>query len=218
MRIGTSDLDLYRSYLDEDSEMGLPELLAKLRREAPRPRYLDAGVAFHKLLEHAGTEEVSARSVDGFNFRFDLDATIALPQVRELKGELVVMTSVGPATLVGKVDGYDGGVTDTKLVGRFDAEKYFWSYQWRCYLLMFGAWRFRYDIFVQDEDKKTGEIVVKEYHPLDMYAYPEMERDVLRAVDGFAQFIAKHMPEKLESSADWQSEPRLMARMTKIAA
>ena len=225
MRLSVSDIDTYLSYLDEDSELTLDKVLARLRREEPRPKFLDAGNAFHKILERCGTGEITRARVDGFEFRFDVDASIALPEVRELKGELQVMTSVGPVTVVGKVDSIDHAIHDLKLSSWFNPERYLNSYQWRCYLLMFGGWKFVYDVFVYDEkdiiDEKGPrrglnkavlgtEYVIKEYHELPVYAYPEMERDVLRTVDQFAKFVAEYMPEKLAESANWQSEPRLV--------
>lgn len=228
MRLSVSDIDTYRRYLDGDEDMSLKDVLAWLRRTAPRPAYLDAGNAFHKILERSDVGELERVSLDGFAFRFNLDARIALPRIREMKGELEILTSVGPVTLVGKVDGIEGSVHDFKLAGWFNPEKYLSSYQWRCYLLMFDAWKFVYDVFVYDEKEiKEGrgkekrvigtEYVVKELHELPLYAYPDMERDVLREVDHFARFVAEHMPEKLESSAYWQGEPRLVSKAVTLA-
>lgn len=237
MRLSVSDIDTYLAYLDEDSELTLAQILARLRREEPRPAFLDAGNAFHKILERSSLGEVTRCELDGFKFRFDLDASIALPEIREMKGELEIMTSVGPVTLVGKVDGFDHAVRDYKLSSRFNPEKYLASYQWRCYLLMFNAWKFVYDVFVYDEKdilemdgKKRGpnnmvigtEYVIKDYHQLPLYSYDDMESDVLRTVDQFARFVAEYMPEKLQitndwRSADYQSEPRLMAKTLRAA-
>lgn len=228
MRLSVSDIDAYRRYLDEDEDMSLKDILAWLRRETPRPAYLDAGNAFHTILERSAPGELDVVELNGFRFRFALDAKIALPAIREMKGELEILTSVGPVTLVGKVDGIGSAVHDYKLAGWFDPEKYLASYQWRCYLLMFGAYRFNYDVFLYDEKeivegrgknrKVLGtEWVVKDYHELPLYAYPSMQLDVLRQVDQFARFVAEYMPEKLESSANWQGEPRIMSKTLRAA-
>lgn len=234
MRLSVSDIDLYRRYLDEDEDMSLEQVLAQLRRTAPRPKFLDAGTAFHKILERSAAGEVTRCEIDGMKFRFDLDARIVLPDVREMKGEMRVMTSVGPVTLVGKVDGLDHAVHDFKMAGWFDVDKYLASYQWRCYLLMFNAWKFVYDVFLYDEKEiKEGrgknkvvlgsEYVITDYHELPFYAYPGMELDVLREVDGFARFVAEYMPEKLEITDDWRSadhrsEPELVPVVLRRAA
>ena len=232
MRLSVSDIDLYRKYMDEDEDISLKEILAQLRRETPKPAYMEAGNAFHKILERSSVGEVTRLTFDGMTFRFDLDAGIALPEVREMRGEMDIMTSVGPVTLVGKVDGIDHAVHDFKLAGWFNPDKYLASYQWRCYLVMFNAWKFIYDVFTYDEKeildpkgKKRGpnkivigtEYVINDYHELSLYSYPGIERDVLRQVDEFARFVAEYMPEKLQITNDWRSadfkgEPRLMSK------
>lgn len=201
MRVSVTELDAYRQYRG-DEEAELEDLLRQLRKQAPATPAMLAGKAFHKVLEYidAGAKLETAEQ-DGFRFRFDLAESIALPPVRELKGELEVQTSVGPVTLVGVVDGIDLAVRDYKLTGRFDAERYADSYQWRCYLLMFGATRFDYDVFVNREDSRTGELVICEYHRLPFYAYPRMREDVLHEVELFAQFAAEHLPERLQTVA-----------------
>lgn len=200
IRMSVTDLDLYRGYLaDEDAD--LDKLLRDLRRQTPPTDYMRRGKAFHSILERAHVGEVSLAEEDGFTFRFDLDNSIVLPEVRELKGELQILTRSGPVTLVGKVDGYDLAVHDFKLTGYFDAEKYLNAYQWRCYLLMFGAWKFVYDVFTYREDPRTGEIVINDYHVLPLYAYPELQTDVLGSVEEFAGFIQQHLPEKVLAEA-----------------
>lgn len=154
-----------------------------------------AGRAFHKLLEASDDGELVYTEVDGFSFRFDLDAEIDLAPIRELKGEMVVQASVGPVTLVGVVDGMNGlTVRDYKLTTRFDAERYADSYQWRSYLEMFGAKKFVYDVFVGKEDG-PGEYIIYDYHKLSFYAYDGMKRDIELEVDGLAQIVAKHIQE-----------------------
>jgi hypothetical protein len=138
MRISVTELDAYRRYRDQE-DVELEQLLLQLRKLEPPSQAMLAGKAFHYVLEHAKPgEELTTAKVDDFTFRFQLDCALELPRVRELKGEIVVMTSVGPVTLVGVVDGLDGPVIDYKLTSRFEAERYADSYQWRCYLLMFG--------------------------------------------------------------------------------
>ena len=207
MRLSVSDIDLYRKYLQEDEDITLKELLRQLRREEKRPWYMEAGNAFHKVLEHAQTGEVAEATYNGYRFSFELDHSVVLPEIREIKGEIVIPTSVGPVTLVGKVDGMNYSVHDYKLTGWMQPEKYIDSYQWRCYLQMFRAYRFQYDIFTYDQDKDDKKhLIVKDYHQLEMFAYPNMERDVVNAVDDFAKFVAEYLPEKLTAD-DWQNDP-----------
>lgn len=200
LRLSVTDLDSFRYWQQaEDEYMDTAALLRRLRREEPPSREMAAGKALHSLLEH-GTEAVLETSVaDGIKFYFTLDAALTLPPIRELKGERVYQTPVGPVTLVGKVDGLSGlSVLDYKLTSKFDAERYMESYQWRCYLSIFGARRFDYLVFVGYEE--LGEWEVRELHPLTFYRYAGMDEDVAGAVSQFAEFVAENMPERLQAS------------------
>lgn len=193
MRISVTDLDSFR-YYRESEEMTLETFLARLNRlEPPTPQML-AGRALHKLLENAGPhDEFLGAESDGFKFYFACEIDLALPQVRELKGEVTLQTKFGPVTLVGIVDGMDTAVYDYKLTARFDAERYSHSYQWRCYLTMFGGSRFDYRVFVGQED--DGECVIREYQELSLYRYPGIERDVADEVERFVEFLREYAPE-----------------------
>jgi hypothetical protein len=194
MRLSVTDLDSYL-YWKGSEDMDLDALLRRLRREEPPTPAMLAGTAFHSLLENADTCDLSNAEQDGFKFRFDLESAIALPQIKELKAEHLVQTTAGPVVLVGKVDGLRGStIIDYKLTERFDAERYADSYQWRCYLMIFRAQRFTYEVF---QCRHTDDaIVVSEHHPLTFYAYPGMEQDVLRELAGLAELVAKYVPEK----------------------
>lgn len=194
MRLSVTDLDSYL-YWKGSEDMDLDALLRRLRREEPPTPAMLAGTAFHTLLENADTCDLSNAEQDGFKFRFDLESAIAMPQIKELKAEHLVQTTAGPVVLVGKVDGLRGStIIDYKLTERFDAERYADSYQWRCYLMIFSAQRFTYEVF---QCRHTDDaIVVTEHHPLTFYAYPGMERDVLRELAGLAELVAKYIPEK----------------------
>jgi len=199
IRISVTDLDGYLYWLaSETSE--LDELIARLRgQEEPSPQML-AGRAFHRLFEDAQGGEIGKACIDGWRFEFALDKEIAVPDIRELKGEMVIPTKAGPVTLVGKVDALHGTtVIDYKLTERFDAERYADSYQWRAYLLMFGATRFDYEVFQCCYGDDC--IVIYDHHPLSFYAYPGMREDVLTLVSSLAEIVAKHVPEKIMSEA-----------------
>lgn len=206
MRLSVTELDAYRYWRDnehEDDAAALAALLAQMRRETAPTVAMQAGSAWHKALQFMewGENEAEVVKADGFTFRIVGDIELNLPEVAELKGEWDVMTPSEPVTLVGVVDGIDHqGVRDYKLTGRFDAERYTDSYQWRCYLLMFAARRFVYEIFVGREDARTGEWLIGEYHQMPFYAYPNLEADVRREVAGFAAFVAAHLPERVATA------------------
>jgi hypothetical protein len=196
MRLSVTELDAYRRYCDDEG-FTLEALLRQLRREEPPTEAMRAGRALHHILEHAKPgQELEDVEHDGFRFIFELDCAMPLPRVRELKGETLLPTAIGPATLVGVVDGLDCGVRDYKLTARLDAERYADSYQWRCYLMMFAASMFQYDAFVGGPNA-AGWYVITEYHPIRFYAYPGMQEDVLREVSEFADFASRHLPERL---------------------
>jgi hypothetical protein len=200
MRISVSDLDQLRYY--KDSEMELSDLLARLRRETPPTREMQAGTALHKFLdlsENGG--DIEQIDVDGFRFRFELDGEIALPQIRELKALKEYDINGQAVTLVGKVDALNGlTVYDHKLSASFDAERYTDALQWRAYLVIFGAKQFTYNVFVGGEEAKTGEWKIREFHQVSFYTYPGIERDILKAVTEYVQFANQHLVQAVSVS------------------
>lgn len=199
MRISVTDLESYRYYRDSD-EMALEDFLRRMRREEPPTEQMMAGRALHSILEDAKPGSVDAAKRDGFDFLFDAECHVPLTPIRELKGEMEIQTPIGLVTLVGVVDGLEAGIADHKLTARFDAERYGDSYQWRCYLVMFGGHQFIYNVFVGREVEPRV-WAITEFHRFPVYAYPEMRDDVEREVGEFAAFLAKAMPEKLKAAA-----------------
>lgn len=194
MRLSVTDLDAYRYYkASEDAD--LEALLRRLRREEPPSEAMLAGKALHKILEVTDAGEFAEFEVDDFKFHFAADIEIPALPVRELKGEVILPSPVGPVTLVGVVDGLDGSIHDHKLTARFDAERYADSYQWRCYLTMFHAKQFVYNVF-EGKQNDDGSWWIFGFHRLPFYAYEGMEQDVRREVGELAEFIAKHLPER----------------------
>jgi hypothetical protein len=199
IRLSVTDLDGYM-YWRESEDMELSELIERLRGQQEPTTQMLAGRAFHKLFEQSGEQEVTKVTVDDYEFVFAIDEELALPPVRELKAEIVFNTSVGPVTLVGKVDALDGIVVhDYKLTERFDVERYTDSYQWRSYLCMFNAASFVYDVFVGRYD--GTHVYIHDYHRMAFHAYPGMMEDVRVMVDELARIVAKHVPEKIMQEA-----------------
>lgn len=198
IRLSVTDLDGFLYW--RESEQDLSALVSRLRGQVePTPQML-AGRAFHKLFETAEPGEILTHEVDGFRFDFAIDSAIALPSIRELKGEVVFDTPAGPVTLVGKVDAMNGTtIIDYKLTERFDAERYADSYQWRAYLTMFGGQVFHYETFVCRYDGPR--VTVYDNHPIRFYAYPSMRDDVRRLVGELAEIVVKHVPEKVALEA-----------------
>lgn len=202
IRLSVTDVDAIMAWMD--SEQDLDVLLRRLRREEPPTEAMKAGRAFHSVMEHA-TEDLTTAERDGYKFRFCLNSEIALPPIKELKGEMEVTTSVGPVTLVGVVDGMQGRiVTDYKLTSYFDAERYMNSFQWKAYLMMFKANKFNYEVFtakapdIRDREEGLGEYLIMSHDTLPLCRYESLNQDVLREINHAAQFIAKYLPEKIQ--------------------
>lgn len=203
IRMSVTELETWRYW--KDQEDGDPaELIADLsRRLEPTPQ-MEAGRALAKFFETATVGEVYAHDVDGWTFDFGaLDHEFVVPPFREVKGEKLYETPSGPVTLVGKVDGLDARVVhDEKLTERWEAEKYLDSLQWRAYLDMFGADKFVYDVFHASYRRRNDEIVkgvvtIRDYHVLPFYRYPDIARDVRRAVVELADVIITHLPARV---------------------
>ena len=189
-----SDIEAFRYYKDSDDDT-LEDILRRLRHEEPPSDRMLAGAAFAKLMERGGPfPGIETADVDGWHFVFALDATIEEPDGHEVEGELVVETPDGPITLVGHADSITAqSVRDDKLTERFDAERYVDSLQWKAYLPMFSRKRFDYTVWECSYRERT--VTIKELHRLTFYAYPDMRKDVARAVTELAGIVVAHMPE-----------------------
>lgn len=194
IRMSVTEIDSWRYFKASDG-MSLEDLLRRLRKEEPPTQAMLAGRALHKVLEHITEGDIACADADGFSFKFVAECSVPLLPVRELKGEVEIPTPSGPVTLVGVVDGIDGAVYDHKLTERFDAERYAESYQWRCYLTMFGAKKFVYNVFEGREGDKANEWVIHGFHEFPLYAYAGMREDVEREVAEFAQFKVMYADE-----------------------
>lgn len=205
IRLRVSMLDAWVAYIEPERpefEVSTEEFVSQLKREAEANDAMRAGTAFHSLMERAveGVEygDLEGIEVDGFRFYFDGDFSVPLPALREHETEPMVFdTPSGPVSLQGRVDARNSfTVTDYKLTGRFDAERYGRSLQWRAYLLLTGCRRFRYLAF--ENKRKGSDVWISDIHALDFWAYPKMWDDVERRVYELAEFIAAHVPEMVE--------------------
>jgi len=195
MRVSVTDLDAFRSWrYSEDGS--LDELLARLRREEPPTEQMLAGSALHAALEHAEAGEVTTLDRDGFTFHIEADVSLALPELREIKAEKVYVVDGLPVVVVGKVDTlYGNTVDDHKTTSHFDAERFLDTYQWRFYLDIFDADRFRWNVFEMAEGAEPRTYRVFGFHQLDQYRYVGMHEDCMDLLREFVAFARTHMPE-----------------------
>jgi len=197
-----SELENLR-YWKDDEESTLDDLLARLGGDLGKdPEVLDrisAGHALASLMERGGPY-ADAETSEGWRFVFAGDFTVDQPIGQEAEGELVFETAHGPVVLAGHADMVTArAVRDQKLTTKWDAERYVDSQQWRAYLLMFDRREFVYDVF--EGPRKDRTVTIREHHKLTFYAYPDMRKDVERAVRDLADIVARHMPERFARAA-----------------
>jgi hypothetical protein len=204
LRVSSTDLDKYRRFrADEDAD--LATFLAELREPFRQTPAMAAGTALHGFLELADavdTAEITLTS--GHTFVFDCDASIDLPPIRECKqtGEYQIGDCL--VTLVAKVDAVHGKrIDDHKFTGSYDAERFLSSFQWRCYLDIFGADEFRWNVFEGREEAPEGSkrYRITNVHQLSAWRYPTMREDVERELGLFVEFARQCLPERFKRAA-----------------
>lgn len=210
IRLRVSDLDSWLQYVDPPHEgMGLSteQFLTRMQRGGAKSAAMLAGSALHKVLEtaQAGDEFGEEEGVlqDGVCLRFGISYELALPVEREPEiTEHIFHTRYGDVLLRGRIDAReaDATVVDYKLSGRFDAERYGRSMQWRAYALMKKAKRFKYLVFqskqefVYDDRECFLDVWIHDVHELVQWSYPEMEAEVQVVVSDLAGFVVEHVP------------------------
>lgn len=200
LRLSATDIDQLRYYNDAD-EMELAELIARLKHLMPSSEAMEAGTALHAALEHAEPGDHKGFTHDGFTFSFEADAAIDLPAIREMKATRDYIVDDVVVTLVGKVDAMHGlRIDDHKFTAKFDADRYWSSYQWRIYLEIFQADEFRWNIFEAIESAPRN-YLIRNVHKLTHRRYPGMGEDVERAVREFVLFARDHLPERFMKAA-----------------
>jgi hypothetical protein len=200
LRLSVTDLESMR-YFKSAEDASLDKLILDLAHVSAPTAKMEAGRAMAKFFEGAECDSIIGDvKIDGWTLCFALDAEIDLPQVREMKIEQEFSTASGPVVLVGKVDGFHGvTVRDQKLTESLDAEgRYTDSLQWRAYLAMLGAKRFIYDVFVGKVVEEERTVLIREYHRLPFYAYPDMQSDITRAVGELAEIVTRYQ-DKIEA-------------------
>jgi len=200
LRLSVSDVDAYRYWRDND--LPLENLRARLMRlESPSPQML-VGTLLHKVLECEQDGELhEIEGDDGTVLRFELDAEIALPEIREQFVRRVYTIDGREVEVRGKVDAQHGlTIEDHKTTGRFDAEALealMDSMQWRLYLSATGAQRFRWNVFTVAAPLKATPNVwrVQGLDHVEQWRYPEMEADCVAAIGEFLGVVSRAVPE-----------------------
>jgi hypothetical protein len=187
-----SNIETFRRWrLDE--EQTTADLVARLTDFQPTEAML-AGTAFHKALELATPGDYDTLHANGYTFRLEDDAAIALPSVRELR----CFGEYGPLRVTGQVDAlYGRRVEDHKTTGYFNADGYLEGCQWRFYLDLFGADVFRWNVFeVRPVEGSPKTYTVSAPHELEAFRYPALHSDCMELAEAYYEFAIKHLPRK----------------------
>lgn len=195
MKLHATELDQLRYW--RETELPLEEIIARLRRELGPTLSMQAGTAWHSVLENPPADTLEYIERGGFEFQIDAEAEILLPQITELRAERTYLVDGCEVTMSGRVDGLSGNVVyDHKLTENADAEYRFVALQWRAYLSLFSADAFEYVLYQANFDKLP--IRIFDVSKLRLYRYPEMEADLLDALREFVEFARVHLPERFE--------------------
>ena len=199
MRLSVTDVDAWH-YFRAQEEGDMAAFLARMRRQEPPTPQMRAGTAFHKAMETGAIGDGAAFTSQRHRFTVDFDAALSLPPVRELKVYRTDVYDGCEVTLVGKADGVDGTtIIDHKLTRSFVPDRYLDGFQWRAYLWLFAANRFRWNVFVgrpgRGEDWTDVRLV--ELHHLEAVAYDGLARDVEASIADFVAMAREHLPERL---------------------
>lgn len=195
-RVSVSDIDAYRYWRDNDQPV--EALRARLLRTEPASPEMRAGTLLHSVLQHEQDGELFEVEGDGLVLRFQLDAEIVLPEIREQFIRRVYEVDGGLVEMRGKVDGMQGlTVEDHKTTKNFDPEALHEAMQWRFYLSMTGAQRFRWNVFEMYEPTKAEPNVhrVVNLHRVEQWRYPSMEADCLAALSEFLGVVRRAVPD-----------------------
>ena len=178
-----SFVDKWRRWMDdEDAE------LADLFDDRPSA-VMEIGTAFHKAVELAPPGDHAVLEANGCRFEIPDDFEIDAGKFLELRASKTYVVDGQPIVISGQVDSLDGlTIDDHKTTARFDPERYLSGFQWRLYLDIFEADRFRWNVFeIEEVDQDTFR--VRAAHRLEQFRYPGLAEDCQRLVADFARFM-----------------------------
>ncbi|MDR0219229.1 MAG: hypothetical protein LBI71_10155 [Enterobacteriaceae bacterium] len=200
IRLSATNIEAYRRWsANPDTEVN--ELVDYLLKRTEPTEAMEAGSAFHKVLENSAQGELTTVESGRFLFDFtEMDGELALPDIRERKLEKPFVVDGEPVTFVGVVDAMDTTtIYDHKLTAQLNPENYTDSMQWRCYLDWFGLSRFTYNLFHKYQPaREPGLYKIKEFMPVTFYSYPDIHSDVMNVASGLVQFIKQYVPELIK--------------------
>lgn len=188
LRLRVTELEAFRVWR-KDEELDAGWLFTRLLGQEPPSDAMQAGTAFHSALECAGEGDLTTLAYGKYRFDFACDSIVPISTVKELEIE----KQYGDLLVTGHVDGLIGKeVVDYKTTGQFDPDRYMNSYQWRYYLDILEADRFRWEIFVISEFGQPFCYSVRQHHTLIQARYPGLHEDCERLAREYVDFAAQH--------------------------
>ena len=198
MRISVTDLEAFRYYTTSE-DMTLSAFLRRLLRLEPPSEKMQAGIAFHKILEKLSKGEVVSQPEPGVyeydGWFFDTQGiTIRLqkPDCHEIKLERSCQINGHAVTLVGIADALLGNqIIEYKTTYNLDMPRHMDSLQWRAYCVMFGhmARSVRFEFFHLRPGHDPQHIWVKDQSWALCHRYLAIEQDVQRALTEYMDFL-----------------------------
>ena len=203
---GMTDAD-FRKRLNREQDESAPLIIGKCFHAAIEDAMIAARVtgeevilsSFIGLADGHGVEFVTEGRVSGNGI--SLNAALQQYTLVEQDLELVFDTPSGWVHLRGVKDGLRGTVIrDIKTTKSFSAEKYQDAWQWRAYLEACGPQynRFDYLVFTVSHGKKQAaelaagrmaQVLVTGFHPMSVYRYPNMMRDLQGVASELAVYL-----------------------------
>lgn len=186
MSASVSLLESYRWWQQSDQDW--EEFVARL--STPQTEQMKAGEMFHKALESCTDGSYDTLEYEGYKFVFapEFSGELLIGNVRETP----CSKKYGPLLVRGRVDEVQGTVvTDYKLTfSSVDGERYMESCQWKFYLEMLNCNVFDYKIFEAYE--KPDCYLIKKFHPMRLYRYPDLAKDCRGIADAFRATASIH--------------------------
>ena len=194
MRLSVTTVEAFRLWRDTGDWMALEDLEATIRKDQPPNENMLRGSAFHDVIERPaataetgleGTQYRSGEYVFGGEGMARVLALLPKGRVAECKATW----TFGGITISGKADALHAlDAYEAKCTAKLDVEKYFDSFQWRAYVVMFNVQRVHY-ILGQHYDNGGRHVVIEHVLPMTLYRYPNVEDDVKRTASECAEFI-----------------------------
>ena len=198
MRIGCTALDSFYLYLTQDW-MEEDALLATLKGTSGTTYQMLIGTAFGRAIERperyrkGALYVVPVKGDEWMEYAFSQHSVEDALMLFDRNGlfEVGVTQRYGEINVVAKADyllGHELGENKTSLKP-FTFDKYCGSFQWRFMLDMWEIPMITYNVFHLGEDRKTGELFVKETNSFNLFAYSDMHSDCAALVREFETYV-----------------------------